>query len=217
MTPDTSWVLKRSSTRWEDLVARYAWVDADDPDSLTCSVVAGKAEDDVVRAFGGDPEGSRLMTFDETVREQAAHLYEDYALLQLLTVGRHVVAIEWGYYGSIPEIARRASADGGEFFSVHWNVNARYQVMHARNGHVDGMFDPSEMEDAAWMDPEPELPTWAAGVAFHMETLCAESFALMERTMGVAVDRDWMDRAFRTVRLTPPSELFGQSESAWLP
>ncbi|MEU2301542.1 hypothetical protein ABZ584_29565 [Streptomyces antibioticus] len=31
---------------------------------------------------------------------------------------------------SIPEIARRASADGGEFFSVYRDVNARYQVMH---------------------------------------------------------------------------------------
>jgi hypothetical protein len=79
------------------------------------------------------------------------------------------------------------------------------------------MFDPFELEDAAWMDPEPEVPAWVEGVAFHMGTLCAESFALMERTMGVAIDPGWMDTPLRTVLLTSPSELFGQSEEAWLP
>ncbi len=217
MTPDIPRDLKRGGASWEDLVAQYAWADADDPDAYTYSVIAGKTEDDVIRAFGGDPEASRLMTFAETVEEQAAHLYEDYELLRVLTAGRHVVAIEWGYHGSIREIARRTSADGGEFFSVHRNVNARYQVLHARNGRVDGMFDPFELEDADWMNPEPELPAWAGGVAFHVETLCAESFALMERTMGVAADRGWMDMALRTVLLKSPSELFGQSEAAWLP
>ncbi len=44
--------------------------------------------------------------------------------------GRPVRVGRWGYHGSIPEIARRASADGGEFFSVYRDVNARYQVMH---------------------------------------------------------------------------------------
>ncbi|MGP4084425.1 DUF6461 domain-containing protein [Streptomyces sp. KR55] len=218
MTPDVPRGPRRSdAARWEDLVARYAWADADEPDAYTFSVIAGKTENEVIRAFGGDPGASRLMTFAETSDEQAAHLYEDYELLRVVTVDRRVIAIEWGYHGSIPEIARRASADGGEFFSVYRSVNAGYQVMHALDGHVDGMFDPFELEDAAWMDPEPEVPAWAEGVAFHMETLCAESFALMERTMGVAVDPGWLDTALRTVLLASPSELFGQSEAAWLP
>ncbi|MFJ7498034.1 DUF6461 domain-containing protein [Streptomyces sp. NPDC097727] len=218
MTPDVprgSW--RGGAASWEDLVARYAWADADEPDAYTFSVIAGKTENEVIRAFGGDPEASRLMTFAETVEEQAAHLCEDYELLRVLTVDRRVIAIEWGYHGSIPEIDRRTSSDGGEFFSVYRGVNARYQVMHALDGHVDGMFDPFELEDAAWMEPEPEVPTWAEGVAFHMETLCAESFALMERTMGVTIDPGWMDTALRAVLLTSPSELFGQSEAAWLP
>jgi hypothetical protein len=171
----------------------------------------------VIQAFGGDPDASRLMTFAETVEEQATHLHEDYELLRVLTVERHVITIEWGYHGSIPEIARRTSADGGEFFSVYRSGNARYQIMHALDVRVDSMFDPFELEDAAWMDPEPEVPAWAEGVDFHMGTLCAESFALMERTMGVAVDPGWMDTALRTVLLAAPSELFGQSEAAWLP
>ncbi|MFF0205934.1 DUF6461 domain-containing protein [Streptomyces sp. NPDC005017] len=218
MTPNVPRGPRRSdAARWEDLVARYAWADADEPDAYTFSVISGKTEDEVIRAFGGDPGASRLMTFAETADEQASHLYKDYELLRVVSADRHVIAIEWGFHGSIPEIARRASADGGEFFSVYQSVNARYQVMHALDGHVDGMFDPFELEDAAWMAPEPEVPAWAEGVAFHMETLCAESFALMERTMGVAIDPGWMDTALRTVLLASPSELFGQSEAAWLP
>ncbi|OIK01589.1 hypothetical protein BIV24_00775 [Streptomyces colonosanans] len=217
MTPDAPRASdQHGPAKWEDLVTRYAWADADEPDAFTFSVIAGKTEDEVIQAFGGDPRASRLMTFAETVEEQAGHLYEDYELLRVVSAERHVIAIEWGYYGSIPEIARRASVDGGEFFSVYRSLNARYQVVHALDGRVDGMFDPFELEDAAWMEPEPEVPAWAEGVAFHMETLCAESFALMERTMGVAIDPGWMDTALRTVLLASPSELFGQSEAAWL-
>lgn len=134
-----------------------------------------------------------------------------------MTAGRHVVAIESGYYGCIPEIGRRASADGGEFFSVYMDVNARYQVMHALDGSVDGMFDPFELENAAWTDPQPDVPTWAEGVDFHMETLCAESMALMEHTMGAAVDPAWLTTPLRTVLLAPAPQLFGQSQAAWLP
>jgi hypothetical protein len=202
---------------WDDLVAQYAWADADEPEAYTFSVISGKTEDEVIRAFGGDPAASRLMTFAETVDEQASHLYDDYELLRVVTADKHVIAIEWGYHGSIPEIARRASAEGGEFFSVYRNVNARYQVLHALDGRVDGMFDPFDLEDAAWTDPKEELPVWAEGVTFHMETLCAESFALMERTMGVAIDPGWMDASLRTVLLASPSTLCSAPEAAWLP
>ncbi|MCF4136341.1 DUF6461 domain-containing protein [Streptomyces sp. Tue 6430] len=155
---------------WDELVARYAWADTDEVASRTASVVTGKTEDEVIRAFGGDPASSRAMTFDETADEQAEHLYEDHHLLQVLGFGQHVVAVECGYHGSIPEIARRASV-GGEFFSVHSSVNARHQVMHAVDGRVDGAFDPFEWEDAEWMDPEPQLPGWARGATFHLGSI----------------------------------------------
>lgn len=201
---------------WDDLVARYAWADSNTLQACTISVVAGKSEDDVIRAFGGDPGESRLMTFAEAVDEQCDHLYEEYELLRVLTSKEHVVAIEWGYHGSLPEIARRASADGGEFFSVHWDVNARHQVMRAVDGRVDGAFDPAEVEDAAWAESEDEIPSWAAGVAFRMGSLCAESFALMERVTGAAVDPAWIDTPLRTVLLAAPGQLFGGPESSWL-
>ena len=96
-------------------------------------------------------------------------------------------------------------------------MSARFQVMHAADGRVDGMFDPFDLMDAAWMEPQPEVPSWAAGVSFHMEALCAESFALMERTMGVAVDPAWIDTRLRTVLLTSPDALFDDPKAAWLP
>ncbi|MGW3914491.1 DUF6461 domain-containing protein [Streptomyces sp. NPDC005070] len=199
---------------WEDLVAQYAWADGDELEAYTFSVIAGRTEDEVIRAFGGDAEVSRLMTFAEAAREQANQRSE---LLRVVTAETHVVAVEWGYRGSIPEIARRASADGGEFFSVYRDINARYQVMHAADGRVDGMFDPFDLLDAAAMGPDPGLPAWAAGVSFHMETLCAESLALMERTIGVPVDPAWVDTKLRTVRLALPSTLFEDPALAWTP
>ncbi|MFF4542549.1 DUF6461 domain-containing protein [Streptomyces aureus] len=199
---------------WEDLVARYRWADRDELEAYTFSVIAGRTEDEVIRAFGGDADVSRMMTFAEASQEQANQRCE---LLRVVTAEAHVVAIEWGYRGSIPEIARRASADGGEFFSVYRDINARYQVMHAADGRVDGMFDPFDLLDAASMGPDPELPAWAAGVSFHMETLCAESLALMERTMGAPVDPAWIDTRLRTVLLAPPSALFDDPATAWSP
>nr|WTB31872.1 DUF6461 domain-containing protein [Streptomyces sp. NBC_00830] len=202
---------------WDDLVAQYAWADADEPDAYTFSVTSGKTEDEVIRVFGGDAAASRMMTFAEAVDEQASHLYEDYELLHVVAVEKHVIAIEWGYHGSIPEIARRASADGGEFFSVHRNINARYQVTHALDGRVDAMFDPFGLEDATWMDRQREVPTWAQDVTFRKETLCAESFALMERTMGVPVDPAWLNASLRTALLASSDTLFSDPKAAWLP
>ncbi|MFI7367357.1 DUF6461 domain-containing protein [Streptomyces sp. NPDC050149] len=202
---------------WEDLVAEYAWADAAEWETYTFSVVTGKTEEEVIRAFGGDPAGSRAMTFAEAADEQADHIHADRALLRVVTVEKHVFAIEWGFHGSIPEIARRASSDGGEFFSVHHNVLAQHQVMHARDGRVDGMFDPSVVGDAAWMEPAPEIPAWAAGIPFHLETLGSESLALLERIMGVPVVPAWMDAALRTVSLASPDALFSDPEAAWLP
>lgn len=202
---------------WDDLVAQYAWADADEPDAFTFSVISGKTEDEVIRVFGGDASATRMMTFAEAADEQASHLYEDYELLRVVAVEKHVIAIEWGYYGTIPEIARRASVDGGEFFSVHRSVNARYQVMHALDGRVDGMFDPFGLEDATWTDRQLEVPAWAQDVAFRMDTLCAESFALMERTMGVLVDPAWLDASLPTALLASPDKLFCDPKAAWLP
>ncbi|MET9130578.1 hypothetical protein [Streptomyces antibioticus] len=89
---------------------------------------------------------------------------------------------------------------------------AEAHVVAVEYGRVDGMFDPFELLDADWREPRPELP-----VSFLMETLCAESFALMERTMGVPVDPAWFDTRLRTVLLASPDTLFEDPVAAWSP
>ncbi|MFD4976012.1 hypothetical protein [Streptomyces sp. NPDC058424] len=75
MTPDAPRASEQHGpAKWEDLVTRYAWADVDEPDAFTFSVIAGKTEDEVIRAFGGDPRASRLMTFAEAAEEQAGEL-----------------------------------------------------------------------------------------------------------------------------------------------
>ncbi|MEE1737889.1 hypothetical protein PUR49_15470 [Streptomyces sp. BE147] len=155
------------------------------------------------------------MIFDEAADGKPSHLYEDYALLRVVTVDERVIAIEWGYRGSIPEIARRASVNGGEFFSVQQAVNGHSRVIHTFAGRVDGMFDPADLEDAPWVDPVPEIPSWAAGVAFRPGTLGAESLALMEHVMGVPVDPALMGAPLCTALLASPDALFGGLEGAW--
>ncbi|CAG7650862.1 conserved hypothetical protein [Actinacidiphila bryophytorum] len=209
---------RMDSVEWEALVARYGWADGDEFDWYTVSVVAGKTEDQVIAAFGGDPAGtSRTMTFGEAIEDTAAHLYKDYHLLGVLAEGRHVWTMEPGYHGNIPEIARRASANGGEFFSVYEDINARCQVMHAADGRVTGAFDPIGLEDADFYHDLPELPAWAEGATFPMEQLSAVTFALMERTMGVPFDPDLLRTPVRTVTLPAPGVLFTDTDAAWRP
>ncbi|GGX47423.1 hypothetical protein GCM10010515_13120 [Streptomyces fructofermentans] len=54
-------------------VARYAWADAPESDAYTISVIAGKTEDEVIRAFGGDPGESREHGHDGLLRRQGCH------------------------------------------------------------------------------------------------------------------------------------------------
>jgi hypothetical protein len=206
------------SVAWEALVARYGWADGDEFDWYTVSVVAGKAEDQVIAAFGGNPAGaSRTMTFGEAIEDMAAHPYEDYHLLGVLAEGRHVWTLEAGYHASIPEIARRVSANGGEVFSVYEDINARSQVMHAADGRVTGVFDPFGLEDMDFYGDLPDLPAWAQGATFPTEQLSAVAFALMERTMGVPFDPDRLRAPVRTVTLPAPDVLFTDTDAAWRP
>lgn len=55
-----------------------------------------------------------------------------YGLVQVRQEGRHVVLIENnGWLGKSAEIARNASANGGSFLSVFWNLNANYKLTQA--------------------------------------------------------------------------------------
>jgi hypothetical protein len=213
---------------WDEMVRRYGWLRGDERvrggelfESYTVSVVRGRTEDEVISGFGGDPAAEpQMLTLAEAIEEESAHggYADDYALLRVVSSGEYVVATEVGYRGSIPEIARRLSADGGEFFSAYANVNARHQVMHAQDGRVDGRFDPfdvADLEGRGEDDPPEELPAWAQDVAFHTYGLDAEAFALMERTMGLPIRAEWFSSRLRTVPLAAEKTLFDDDDAAW--
>jgi hypothetical protein len=213
---------------WDEMVRRYGWLDEGEEvlggslfESYTVSVVRGRTEDEVIRGFGGDPAAEpQMLTFAEAVEEATAHggYADDYELLGVVSSGEYVVAIEWGYRGSIPEIARRLSANGGEFFSAYGSINARYQVMHAQDGRVDGRFDPfdvADLEGRGEDDPPEELPAWAQDAPFHLGELSAESFALMERTMGLPIRPEWFSSRLRTVPMAAEKTLFDDIDAAW--
>lgn len=204
---------------WEEATTRYAWADRGEDDemqALTISVVRGHTEDEVIEAFGGEPAASRQMSTAEASWEACQHYPSEYALLQVVRSGDLVVTVESGYRGSIPEVARRASSAGGEFFAIHWDVNGRIELMHAADGRITGVLeDPSWIEDAPFMDDTPEIPSWAEGAPFTLETALAVSFAVMERTMGVAFDPAWVKIPLRTVRLAPMAVAFPNLDAAF--
>lgn len=220
--------------QWRVAVERHRWMhERDEPpywDSCTVSALrcaggdqaAGEAQ--LVRAFGGDPEGpTRPMTYEQALDAEAAHYGEPqgYALLLVGSVDGCAVGLEVGYRGSIPEIARRASAGGGEFFSAYCSINARYQVMRAVDGRVDGMFDPFDWEDreavAERVARGEQLPAWAQGVAFEWGDLWEDSLALLERTLGITLERAFLEGPLRAHELRPTSTLFTDGAAAWAP
>ncbi|MEY9965920.1 hypothetical protein ABIA33_003975 [Streptacidiphilus sp. MAP12-16] len=204
---------------WEQSVRRYAWADlgeADELQALTVSVVGGRTEDDVIRAFGGDPVAALRMTTAEALEVACQHYPSDYALLQTMHTGDRIVALESGSRGRVAEVARRASSFSGEFFSIHWDVEGYLQVMHAAGGQITGVLeDPSWIEDASFMDDAPEIPVWAEGAPFTLETAHSVSFALMERLTGVAFDPAWFNIPLRTVHLAPSESLFPDLDAAF--
>ncbi|HWC79852.1 MAG TPA: hypothetical protein VG756_07805 [Pseudonocardiaceae bacterium] len=204
----------------EELARRHAWADDEKrTPPMTITAVSGADDERVTRVFGGDIATARRMTFEE-----AGH-WNKFGRLPYSRAGRHcvqvvsaderkVVVIEnHGAHGALPEIARRASANGAEFMSVHWLNDADYQVMHAVDGVVDAVFDPLEFAYYPEEDPEPPqppayVPDWAAAAGFHIERVGATSIALLETMLDVRVDPVWLLIPLRTVGVPPTDRLF---------
>jgi hypothetical protein len=201
----------------DTLVERYRWAEQDGLVALTISVVAGRTEEDVVSAFGGAQAPRRIMTFrqigDILATPEAGSIHP----MLVVSTGSCVVTIEnTGYHGSIPEIARRASAGGGRFFSAYWDMHGDHQVMYAEDGRVQVVFDPLDARRAPAGASVP-LPRWAEGVRPDRTDAGASCLALLERVMRVRVDRDWMHMPLRAVILRDPATMFDDAEAAWLP
>jgi hypothetical protein len=182
---------------------RYAW--ADDPvlDLTWCvSVVAGSDEAAMVLAFGGDPADVTPMTFTEAAADAGEH-FGEYTNLLLLCHDHHVVAMDsYGYSGTVPEIARRASAGGGRFFGFHVDMNGNSRVLEAENGTVTAFFEPLFVNNR---DIAHRLrPTWVEDTRFPPQNINAACLAALEERTGLAFEQTWLDVVLPTYRIPDP-------------
>lgn len=193
-----------------ELIDRYRWVQQLDV-VMTFAVIQGRSVDEVVRIYGGDPARSQLMT---TIEAEDAGLDDgDNFYFQVFEHQDAVVALENnGWSGTVPEIARRASAGEGHFFSVHWNANGMFRITEARGGTVTAYFEPTlGTEPAA---PDDVIPEWAEGLELHPDELRAACFVLVEQQAGLVFGEEWLVKKLPTFRIPDPDEWLREIKDA---
>ncbi|GGN19936.1 hypothetical protein GCM10011609_71350 [Lentzea pudingi] len=196
-----------------ELIDRYQWVQQLDV-VMTFAVIRGRGADEVVRIYGGDPEQRQLMT---TVEAEDAGLDDgDEFYFQVFEHQDAVVAVENnGWSGTVPEIARCASAAEGHFFAVHWNGNGMFRLVEARGGKVTAYFEPTFGTELA--APDDVIPAWAQGLELQPGELRAACLALVERQTEVAFEEEWLVKRLPTFRIPDPDELLRGVEGTRAP
>lgn len=186
-----------------ELIDRYQWVQQLDV-VMTFAVIRGRSVDEVVRTYGGDPTRSELMT---TIEAEVAGLDDgDDFYFQVFEHQGAVVALENnGWSGTVPEIARRASADEGHFFSVYWNANGMFRITEARGGKVTAYFEPTFGAQPA--EPDDVVPEWAQGPELQPGELRPTCLALVEQQTSVAFEEEWLVKKLPAFRIPDPEEL----------
>lgn len=186
-----------------ELIDRYQWVQQLDV-VMTFAVIQGRSADETVRIYGGNPEQRQLLT---TIEAEDAGLDDgDDFYFQVFEHQDAVVALENnGWSGTVPEIARRASADEGHFFSVHWNANGMFRLTEACGGKVTTYFEPTFGTELA--APDDVIPEWAEGLELQPDELRAACLALVEQQTGVTFEEEWLVMKLPTFRIPNPDEL----------
>ncbi|MGH3759887.1 DUF6461 domain-containing protein [Actinophytocola sp.] len=197
------------------LIDKYAWIQEYDTLAWTVAVIQGRTEPDVIAVYGGDPaESLESRPFDDAIVPD-----EDFGTwfyLQTVTADTAVVAIENnGWTGTVPEIARRATAAGGRFCSVHWNVEGRWRIVQANDGQVTACFDVSMAADG--MDTFDKLPAWLDDADLSDDSLDATCLAILEQQTGLAFEPSWLTVPLPTYRIPDPDVLLKDVENARLP
>jgi len=195
---------------------RYAWADDPAVDLTWCvSVIEGSDEATVVRVFGGDSVDARPMTFREAEADAGEH-FGEYTNLVVVCHDHHVVAMDsYGYSGTVPEIARRASTGRGKMFSFHTDVNGNSRIVQAIDGEIVAFFEPLFVNNRDLSHPR--RPAWVEDVEFRPGHVQAAALAVMEQQTGLAFDRAWLDEPHPTYRIPDPDELLQGVENARLP
>ncbi len=180
------------------MLERYQWADNDESLAWTVSVVEGRTQADIVEAFSGKPTPIATMTFDEArvPEEELGRI----SYLQILHLGRHMIGIENNrWVGQGIEVARRASANGGQFFSAYWNIEGRRRIVQAISGQPIANFDVALLGDVVY--PDDIVPSWVSQSDFPTGSLGAACLAAMEKETGVAFDRSWLQLSLPTFEI----------------
>lgn len=195
-----------------ELSEKYDWIKHLDV-VLTLSVVSGRTVDEVVGIYGGNAAEPKLMTTVEA--EDAALDDEGHAYVQGFEHKSTAILLENNSWtGTVPEIARRASANEAHFISVHWNVNGAFRVVEAIDGKIMAFFDPMRV---GANDPGEVQPAWLDDVQFqpgHHRMAC---LALVERQTGIVFEQEWLVKKLPTFRIPDVDELLRSVEGDQAP
>lgn len=191
-----------------DLLDGYAWVNG--IEAWTVAVIQGRPIEDVIRIYGGDPNAPvGDYVFSEADNLGSGDPDHPAFHLQAFTHDKYVIAIEPdGYTGSIPEIARRCSASGGQFLSVYWNVNAAGMLTQALDGTITAYFESLyPLAPAEPAQPAEIRPPWAIGRELEPALSWQACLAHLQQQTGLALDRAWLDAETPTYRIPDPDAM----------
>lgn len=186
------------------------WIKEDRYEGLTISVVEGISENELIRLYGGDPNMSQPRLFDDAMGYLGVTgIDEDVFYVQTLTVGSQVVAIENnGWTGSVCEIARRATANGGRFMSVYWcDANVNDSLIYAENGVVTAYFAGRSCSGKYHVGPT--MPDWFADHDTEQRDR-QQWLTLITKATGVTVDQAWFTTPQRATQTPLVDDLLPQ-------
>lgn len=172
----------------------------------------GVSEDQVLRAFGADPDEAVLRESGEPVPAPEG-MTDAAPVIRVGRVGDWGIVIEEDEppQGVRPEVLRRASAGGGEAVALHQDIGKlNHEFAHAVDGEVVTAVTTSV--PAHWRGTQPErlqplaeelgLRDGADADLSELEVL----LALAEGIFGLRLSPSDLERPMRSARILPPLE-----------
>ncbi|SIR31852.1 hypothetical protein SAMN05444858_108164 [Micromonospora avicenniae] len=165
-------------------------------EAATVTVTTGATVEEVLRAFGADPDRP------ESIRSIEADLYagdSNLPWVAVLDAGPAILAVEYnGFQGSQESVLRRASARC-RAASMFWNVNTLMRLSFAEQGRLLAAFEPGMSAAEPEVDAEPAVEAATAGLELadhvdrHLKGLVA-----VERFTGYGITAADLDRITTT-------------------
>ena len=178
-------------------------------DAATVTVVTGAGPEDVLRAFGADPQRP------ESLQELGEELIRRGSIdpwVAVLTDGPAVIAVEVnGWQGADVTVLEQASASSPQAraASMYWNVNAQMALSFAEGGTVLASADPG-LDPVTDLTGHPGVRAALDGLDFDgFEDVVGKGLVAVERFTGRGVTAEDVERlldaqvAFRIVPQLP--------------